>query len=39
MGKEMMVFLVHIVLFSIFINELIGPLISRFGIVRGAELE
>ncbi|MBN2601914.1 MAG: cation:proton antiporter [Candidatus Marinimicrobia bacterium] len=37
--KETMVFIVNIVLFSIFINELIGPMISKFGIVRGAELE
>ncbi len=37
--KEMMVLIVNIVLFSIFINELIGPLISKFGIIRGAELE
>ena len=37
--KEMMVLIVNIVLFSIFVNELIGPLISKFGIVRGAELE
>ncbi len=37
--KEMMVLIVNIVLFSIFINELIGPIISRFGIVKGAELE
>jgi len=37
--REMMVLIVNIVLFSIFINELIGPLISKFGIVRGAELE
>ncbi|MDO9547874.1 MAG: cation:proton antiporter [Candidatus Marinimicrobia bacterium] len=37
--REMMVLIVNIVLFSIFINELIGPLISKFGLVRGAELE
>ena len=27
---------INIVLFSVFVNELVGPLISRFGIVRGA---
>jgi Kef-type K+ transport system membrane component KefB len=31
--------LVNIVLFSVFINELVGPLISRFGVRRGAEME
>lgn len=28
--------LTNVVLFSVFVNELIGPLISRYGIVRGA---
>jgi len=37
--KEMMVLIVNIVLLSIFINELIGPLVTKYGIVRGAELE
>lgn len=37
--KEMLVMIVNIVLFSIFINELIGPAITRHGIVRGAELK
>lgn len=37
--REMMVLIVNIVLFSIFINELIGPLITKYGIVRGSELE
>jgi hypothetical protein len=35
----MLVLTVNIVLFSIFINELIGPVITRFGVQRGAELE
>ena len=30
--------LVNVVLLSVFINELIGPLISRFGVTRGAEV-
>ena len=37
--KEMLVFIVNIVLFSIFINELIGPLITKYGVIKGAELE
>ncbi|MFC1529043.1 cation:proton antiporter [Candidatus Latescibacterota bacterium] len=36
--SEVLVLLVNIVLFSIFINELIGPAISKFGIIKGAEL-
>ncbi|MBT4483621.1 MAG: hypothetical protein HOC71_08080 [Candidatus Latescibacteria bacterium] len=36
--SEFLVLLVNIVLFSIFVNELIGPAISKFGIVKGAEL-
>jgi hypothetical protein len=27
--------IVNIVLFSVFLNELVGPIISRFGILRG----
>ena len=37
--REMLRLLTNVVLFSVFVNELIGPLISRFGIVRGAERE
>ena len=33
--REMLRLLTNVVLFSVFVNELIGPLISRFGIVRG----
>ena len=35
--REMLRLLTNVVLFSVFVNELIGPLISRFGIVRGAK--
>ena len=31
--------LVNVVLLSVFINELVGPLISRFGVTRGAEVD
>ena len=34
--REMLRMLVNVVLFSVFVNELIGPLISRYGILRGA---
>ena len=34
--KELLALVINIVLFSVFVNELVGPLISRFGIVRGA---
>ena len=34
--REMLRLLTNVVLFSVFVNELIGPLISRYGIVRGA---
>ena len=37
--REMLRLLTNVVLFSVFVNELIGPLISRYGIVRGAERE
>ena len=36
--REMLRLLTNVVLFSVFVNELVGPLISRYGIVRGAEL-
>jgi len=36
--KETLVLIVNIVLFSIFINELIGPVITKFGITKGTEL-
>ena len=34
--REMLRMLVNVVLLSVFVNELIGPLISRYGILRGA---
>ncbi|MDE0230131.1 MAG: cation:proton antiporter, partial [Spirochaetaceae bacterium] len=34
--REMLRLLTNVVLFSVFVNELIGPLISRYGILRGA---
>jgi Kef-type K+ transport system membrane component KefB len=36
--QEKLVMMVNIILFSVFINELIGPAVSKFGIVRGADL-
>ena len=36
--QEKLVMLVNIILFSVFINELVGPAISKFGIVKGADL-
>ena len=33
--REMLRLLTNVVLFSVFVNELIGPLISRYGILRG----
>ncbi|MCK5147966.1 cation:proton antiporter [bacterium] len=36
--NEMLVLIVNVVLFSIFINELVGPSITRFGIKRGVAL-
>jgi len=36
--KETLVLVVNIVLFSIFINELIGPVITKFGLKKGADL-
>lgn len=38
-GLDSVTVLVNIVLFNVLINELIGPVISRYGIIRGAELE
>lgn len=37
--KNMINMIVNIVLFSVFINELVGPIISRFGILRGVDIE
>lgn len=37
--KDALSLILNIVLVSVFINELIGPSISRYGIVKGAELE
>ena len=37
--REMLRLLTNVVLFSVFVNELIGPLISRYGIVRGTKHE
>jgi hypothetical protein len=31
--------IINIILFSVFINEIIGPVISRFGIIRGVDIE
>lgn len=36
--KEILVLVVNIVLFSIFINELVGPAITKYGIKKGADL-
>jgi len=36
--KNMMILIVNIVLFSVFINELVGPIISKFGIIKGLGL-
>lgn len=33
--REMLVLIVNVILFSIFINELVGPTISRLGITKG----
>ena len=38
-AAEIGALLVNVVLLSVFINELVGPLISRFGVTRGAEVE
>ena len=35
----MLATIVNIILMTVFINELIGPVISRFGIVRGVDIE
>ncbi|MFC2140662.1 cation:proton antiporter [Candidatus Auribacterota bacterium] len=37
--SNMMINLVNIVLLSVFVNELVGPLLSKIGIVKGVELE
>ncbi len=36
--QEILVLIVNIVLFSVFVNELVGPAISRFGIKKGCDL-
>ncbi len=36
--QEKLIMLVNIILFSVFVNELVGPAISKFGIVKGADL-
>jgi hypothetical protein len=36
--KEAIDFILNIVLVSVFLNELIGPSISRYGIIKGSEL-
>ena len=36
--KEFLVLMVNVVLFSIFVNEMIGPIITRYGVIKGAEL-
>jgi hypothetical protein len=36
--QNLFVLIVNIVLFSVFINELVGPLISKFGIKKGCDL-
>jgi hypothetical protein len=37
--KSILLVIVNVVLFSIFINELIGPSITRFGLTRGTALK
>jgi Kef-type K+ transport system membrane component KefB len=37
--RHMLVSIVNIILMIVFINELIGPVISRFGIVKGVDIE
>ncbi len=36
--REKLVLIVNIILLSIFVNELVGPAISKYGIVKGADL-
>lgn len=36
--QDKLILLVNVILFSVFINELIGPAISRYGIIKGADL-
>jgi Kef-type K+ transport system membrane component KefB len=37
--RQMLLSIVNIILMTVFINELIGPVISRFGIVKGVDIE
>lgn len=37
--RHMLVSIVNIILMTVFLNELIGPVISRFGIVKGVDIE
>jgi len=37
--RHMLESIVNIILMTVFINELIGPVISRFGIVKGVDIE
>jgi Kef-type K+ transport system membrane component KefB len=37
--RQMLVSIINIILMTVFINELIGPVISRFGIVKGVDIE
>lgn len=37
--KQMLSTVINIVLFSVVVNEFIGPVISRFGIIRGMDIE
>jgi len=37
--QQMLVAIINIILLTVFINELIGPVISRFGIVKGVDIE
>ena len=37
--QQMLVAIVNIILMTVFISELVGPVISRFGIVKGVDIE
>ena len=37
-AEHFLVMMVNIVLFSVFVNELVGPPLSKFGIIRGSNL-
>ena len=37
--REVLILIVNVILFSIFINELVGPPLSRFGIHKGADFD